>query len=392
MWVYRMALTDSKLKAMLKGHEDKTPRKVADRDGLGVLWRPSGVVSWVFRYRWAGKAQNVTLGQYPALPLAAARAKAAQCKAWLAGDRDPATEIKLDRDEKRAPVTVRDALGYWVENYAKQRRKNYERLELQLEKWIYPRIGDLPLADCETRHWLAVFDVYRAVSPVGSGYGLQMCKQALKFCRVRRYALEGTRALEDLTITDAGERQGKRDRVLTLEELRDVWSWCSEPTTNRYYGNLVALVVAFGARTQEVRLSRPGEWDLDAGAWTVPAEHSKSGSKIIRPIPSEVRPLVEILIAEKGEYLLGELKTPEAVAMAGRRIAGRLGHPAWTLHDLRRSMATHLTAKGVAPHVIELMLGHTLPGVAAHYIHDCRLEEQREAQKIWLGALCNRQS
>ncbi|WP_341536489.1 Arm DNA-binding domain-containing protein [Aeromonas veronii] len=59
-----MAISDSKLKAMLRGHDDDTPRKVADRDGLSVLWRNSGKVSFVYRYRIVGKAKNLTLGSY----------------------------------------------------------------------------------------------------------------------------------------------------------------------------------------------------------------------------------------------------------------------------------------------------------------------------------------
>ena len=34
LWLQKKALTDSKFKAMLKGHNDKQPQKVADRDGL----------------------------------------------------------------------------------------------------------------------------------------------------------------------------------------------------------------------------------------------------------------------------------------------------------------------------------------------------------------------
>ena len=59
-----MALSDTKLKKMLKGHDSQTPQKIADRDGLSVLWRNTGKVSFVYRYRFLGKQQNVTLGTY----------------------------------------------------------------------------------------------------------------------------------------------------------------------------------------------------------------------------------------------------------------------------------------------------------------------------------------
>ncbi|WP_413641449.1 Arm DNA-binding domain-containing protein [Oceanisphaera sp. IT1-181] len=68
---------------MLKGHNDKQPKKVADRDGLSVLWRSTGRISFVYRYRFAGKPLNVTLGvytnNYAGITLGEARRKAEQC-------------------------------------------------------------------------------------------------------------------------------------------------------------------------------------------------------------------------------------------------------------------------------------------------------------------------
>lgn len=379
---------------MLKGHDDKRPKKVADRDGLSVLWRATGRISFVYRYRFAGKALNVALGVYTnsdaGITLGEVRRKAEQCQAWLDEGRNPTSMLKMVKDERLKPVTVKDAIEYWISNYAMENRRNIDKHILQLEKWVYPRIGDFPLADCETRHWLDVFDAYRKKAPVAAGYCFQLCKQALKYCRVRRYAV--TNALDDLTIADVGKKQSKRDRILSMEELRDVLHWCGELSTNRYYANLVYLLLAFGARSQEVRLSKLSEWDLSTGVWVVPKENSKTNSKITRPIPDNVKPFIQQLISDannKGsDYLLGMLKAPEAVSQLGRKIWKRLDHKtAWTLHDLRRSLATHLNEAGIAPHVVELILGHALPGVMAHYVHTNRLPEQRAALELWQNML-----
>ena len=392
-----MGLSDKTLKSMLRGHDDMAPRKVADRDGLSVLWRNSGKVSFVYRYRILGKAKNLTLGTYTGheegLSLAEARKRAAQCRAWLEEGKDPALMSRLVKDERLTPVTVKDALEYWLTHYAEKKRSNSERHRQQFARWVYPRIGDLPLAECETRHWLSVFDEYVKTAPVASGYCFQNCKQALKFCRVRRYAISN--ALDDLTVADVGKKQSKRDRVLSLAELRAVRAWADEITKNRYYGHLAKLLLAFGARTQEVRLSAPNEWDLQTGTWTVPSHNSKSGAKIVRPIPDYIRPLVEALIEEADQqdspYLLGELKRPETVSQTGRSIWKRLKHAEpWTWHDLRRSLATHLNETGIAPHVVEQILGHSLPGVMAHYVHTTRLPEQKAALELWGNMLLSR--
>lgn len=59
----------------------------------------------------------------------------------------------------------------------------------------------------------------------------------------------------------------------------------------------------------------------------------------------------------------------------------------WVAHDLRRSMATHMERIGVAPHVIEVCLGHALKGVAATYRHYTYIAEKTAALEHWADEL-----
>ncbi len=385
-----MALTDSKLKAMLKGHDDSRPRKVADREGLSVLWRKSGKVSFVYRYRYLGKQKDVTLGTYTGkdsgLLLGDARRKVDELKTEHENGRDPALVLKLAKDERLKPVTVKDALEYWVESYAKKKRVNWEKTQSQFSAWIYPRIGDLPLVDCETRHWLQVFDDYQIKSPVGAGYCFQACKQALKYCRVRRFAISNV--LDDLTIKDVAKPQRKKDRYLSLDEVNQLIEWAKPLTPHHYYANLALILLYTGARTQEVRLSNISEWNCEKWIWTVPKANSKTDVTIERPIPNAIRPLIKSLIKQnqqsKGNtLLLGEEKNSPAVSSYPQTLCRKLKHEKWRWHDLRRTLATHLNEQGVNPFVVESLLGHSLQGTMAHYVHAGRLEEKRIALDTW---------
>ena len=59
----------------------------------------------------------------------------------------------------------------------------------------------------------------------------------------------------------------------------------------------------------------------------------------------------------------------------------------WVVHDLRRSMATHMERLGVAPHIIEVCLGHTLKGIGATYRHYSYLPEKTAALQLWADEL-----
>lgn len=383
-------LSDTSLRKMI-GRESPGDSFYADGDGLSVKVSKIGIMTWYFTYRIGGRSttpQRIKLGNYPDLSLKAAREKREQCRAWLAEGKNPKHQLAITTLETLKPVTVRDALEYWIKEYATHKRANVEKHIEQLNKHIYPYIGDYPLSMCETRHWLECFSRVRSEAPVAAGYLLQMCKQALKFCRVHRYAMSN--ALSDLTIDDVGKKQEKRDREHTRQELTDIWRESSGLKFKPYYAALLRLLVVFGCRTQELRLSRVTEWDLQDWIWTVPKEHSKGGEKIVRPIPTAIRPFIQALHDQNKHtgLLLGEMKKPEAVSQWGRGIYKRLGHVVpWTLHDVRRTFSTTLNNMGIAPHVVEQLLGHTLGGVMAVYNRSQYLPEKLDALNKWMERL-----
>ncbi|GAB2932106.1 tyrosine-type recombinase/integrase [Hafnia psychrotolerans] len=383
-------LSDTSLRKMI-GRESPNENFYADGDGLSIKVSKTGVMTWFFAYRLGGreaKPQRLKLGNYPDMPLKLAREKRDQCRAWLADSKDPRHQLNFTSSETLKPVTVKDALIYWISEYATDNRANVKRHKAQLEKHVYPYIGALPLAQCETRHWLECFDRIKKDSPVAAGYVFQMSKQALKFCRVRRYAVSNV--LDDLTIPDVGSKHIKGDRDHTDEEIGQIWQASQQLKFKPYYASMLRLLVAFGCRSQETRLSTWSEWDLKKWVWTVPKEHSKGGSKIVRPVPQALQPFIEELHEQHkaSGLLLGEIKDSSAVSQWGRLVWKRLGHAEpWSLHDLRRTFATKLNDLGIAPHVVEQLLGHTMPSVMAVYNLSQYMPEKLEALNMWCERL-----
>ena len=57
--------------------------------------------------------------------------------------------------------------------------------------------------------------------------------------------------------------------------------------------------------------------------------------------------------------------------------------PRWTLHDLRRTFSTRLHDAGVEPLVVEALLAHKQPGVAAVYNRASFRQAKRAALQRW---------
>ncbi len=65
------------------------------------------------------------------------------------------------------------------------------------------------------------------------------------------------------------------------------------------------------------------------------------------------------------------------------RLDGIVQLDAWVIHDIRRSVATHMARLGVSQEHIERVLGHVIEGVAGTYNRYSYLDEKRAALELW---------
>ena len=391
-------LTD---KTLSKYHNKTQDKQVTLADGLGLSARVSkvGGITWLFRYRIPTEKNQVwiSLGSFPALTLKKAREERDKCRAWIADALDPRSQLRLDKVDTLKPITVKDALDHWLTKYASRKRVNAKKHLQQFNRWILPHVGDLPIADITKKQWLACFEERAEQYPVAAGYVLRNVQQALKYCMKQGFDINRDIFELDLEVI-GGEKQAKRSRRLVEDgqwhEFEQLVQWIDEGKMFPYYRHLLFLLISFGCRTREIRLSKIGEWDLDNMLWTVPAEHNKTGAKDIekggsgeikRPIPETMKPILKSLIASsQNEYLLGELKESPAVSAWGGSIWKKLNHQdKWRLHDIRRTVATGMNDLGVAPHVVESLLGHSIHGVAGIYNRSQYLPEKLAALELW---------
>ncbi|WGM00630.1 tyrosine-type recombinase/integrase [Arsenophonus nasoniae] len=387
-------LSDKKLRS-LHGKLSEKQQTIADGNGLAIRISKTGTISFVFFFRLYGRKSApiwLTLGKYPDLSLKAAREQRDNCRIWLAEGKDPRIQIKITKDDLLKPVTVKDSLEYWINNYAQDKRKGAKYIQSCFMKHIYSNIGDIPLNDCSLSMWVNCFDRIKKVAPVQAGAMLKTTKQALKFCRVRKYAI--SHEIDDLDVSDVGKKSNKRERVLTKDELKALWHYVNKEYDNHIisYENRIILkfLIVFGCRLSEIILSTWDEWDLENDIWRVPPHHSKNGREIIRPIPYNFKQWLSLLNKAtcNRERVIGFNMRQSAASISMIKIWKRLNHlEKWTPHDMRRVIATNLSDNGFEHNVIEQLLGHTLTGVAGIYNRSKYMNRKREALVWWVDYL-----
>ena len=72
----RLKMTDKSIKAIKPPATGRREYWDADPKGFGLRVSETGGKTWIFRFRFDGCYERMTLGRYPTMPLAEARKKA----------------------------------------------------------------------------------------------------------------------------------------------------------------------------------------------------------------------------------------------------------------------------------------------------------------------------
>ncbi|QLH63217.1 site-specific integrase [Serratia symbiotica] len=284
-------------------------------------------------------------------------------------------------------VTVKDCLEYWKKNYVDvSLRENSREL---YKSTVIKRLSDVfegrPVADITVKQWVDLFTQEERKNSRRARQLLVQLRSAMGWC-IRRHFIPDC-AVMRVEPRDVGSRSETGDRTLTYYELSDIWVAIERSRASTSNKLLHQMLMLWGARLSELRLSERHEFDMREMVWTVPKEHSKTGREIRRPIFAHIEPLLEKAMLTYDKVLFpGNLITePLTIAAANRyikRIREGLELGYWRAHDFRRSLVTRLSEAGVAPHITERMLGHELGGVMAVYNKHDWIEGQKEGYEI----------
>lgn len=142
-----MPLSDTAVRS-LKPREK--PYKVSDFDGLFVLVKPNGARLWQFKYRLGGKEKLLSIGPYPEITLAQARARRDAARSMVANGVDPSQAKQEEKRQKQGQERLTFA-AQAHEYLDKVRREGRAEMTMRKLEWLLGMaiddLGDRPIAD-----------------------------------------------------------------------------------------------------------------------------------------------------------------------------------------------------------------------------------------------------
>ena len=282
-----MALTDTLIRSAKPAEK---PTKLFDEKGLFLLVQPSGGKLWRLKYRFNGKENKLTLGQYPEVSLKDARKRRDEARKLLADGIDPSAHKKAAEltAELRAATTFNVVAEEYLEKAGKEGR---EAITIKKSRWLVSLmsadIGKRPIAEITPPELLSSL---RKVEAKGN---LETARRMRSIAsRIFRYAVSTARATSDPALLLRGALTApvvthhsailQPKRVGQL--LRAIDGYEGQPLTQL----ALKLTPHLFVRPGELRRAEWNEFDLDAATWTIPAEKMKMRSAHRGPV-SRVR-------------------------------------------------------------------------------------------------------
>lgn len=244
----------------------------ADGHNLYLQVRGGGR-SWVYRYQRDGRVRTMGLGSVRDISLADARAKAAECRRLLVAGRDP-----LAVRAHPAGLTLAQAADLLIAAHAPAwSRVHHQQWTSSLERFVYPRIGDVPVADVGIDHVMSVLDPIWHRLPETASRVRGRIERILDWARARGYRAGENPArwrghLKELLPSRARLAAVQHHHAVDWHQVPDLCLRLSTASATAHRALLFTVLTA--ARTGEVRGMA---WSEVVGdVWVIPAARMKS--------------------------------------------------------------------------------------------------------------------
>jgi integrase len=335
---------------------------------------PAGSKRWFLKYRVDGKEKQLAMGSYPDVPLTAARKARDAAKLQKSEGTDPVQARKLEKlkNTRSTGDTFKAIALEWYGKQAPQWSESHAgRMLRQLERDLFPWIGERPIAQIHAMELLAV------LQKVEERGALETADRALGLARqVWDYWLP-TADVQQRNITEGLHTRLTPYRGKNFAAILDpVRMGGLMRAIKGYKGGLIVrtalqLTPLLYQRPGNLRMMEWAELDLDAALWTIPSMKMKrtvqgkaQGEAHTVPLPTQAVALLRSIqpLTGRGVYVFpGERSHDRPVSDNSVRSAlyalGFGKEQSW--HGFRASARTMLVDElNIDWQVIEANLAH----------------------------------
>ena len=375
------------------------PGRHADGAGLNLLVKEGGARSWVFRFMLRGKSGDMGLGPAAgtdAVTLADARDAAAALRVKVKAGINPLEQRQREAAEALAATQAATVAGITFKAVAEayiaanegtwRNAKHRYQWSATMATYVYPVIGDTPVAAISTAHVLSILEPIWKSKAETAGRIRGRIETVLDAAKARGYR-EGENPARwrghIAQILPARSRLTRgHHKAMPYGAIPELVGKLHEREA------IAALALEFtiliAARTGETIGATWDEVDLDNALWTVPAMRMKAGKEHRVPLAPRAVEILKATQALGSDWLFPATGGGKLSNMAMNMLLRRMKVDV-TVHGFRssfRDWAAECT--GYAHEVAEMALAHAISNqVERAYRRGDLIEKRRRLMDDW---------
>lgn len=372
------ALTATTVRAIKTPLEGVT--EVADGGCPGLRLR----VSSAGDRRWTlmttdrhGRRRRFDIGVYPTTGLSEARTAAHSLREKVREGYDPVAEKRARLHRQSAARSGEGSLAALLDTYGDavgSAKRGWRDAKARCSS-VFNDLLDRPALDLSLTDLQIAADHHSSKSSAAAA--VRYLRPILKWGSKRGLCAKGIAA--ELEQPHGVNRA--RARYLHDDEISTVLRALDTPELTGGYADCMRWLFWTACRLDEAVGATFRE--IENGVWLIPASRTKSARDHAIPLPQQAIAFLRTRQCDAADLIFcnrrgGRLENWSRFQQRLHHLTATRG---WHRHDIRRTAATRLGNLGVAPHVIEIVLGHAVPHTALANIYNKSryLVEHREA-------------
>ena len=344
---------------------------VGDGGGLNIKVYPNGRKQWLLRKSSQGKAQNIVLGDYPAMSLSSARAKAKEVSSNFVDGR---------KQREDNPVLFGELMQQWLAT------KNIrESSMVAMLSYIKPLdvFHNRPLKD------ITALDAREAVAHYIEQGKFTAARYTLQcLAQIERHGLA-------LGLTDTARLQyvsrtlpsspTQHRRFVEADRLPEVFQAMHNSLESKSkWPDIVKVLCLTLCRISEVVALRYDWIDFEQGVITIPASQMKAKREHRIPICTQLEKILKRRQALGGVFVFPSPKSKSGHAARIMQYDLGVFNELTTLHGFRSTGRSWMAVNGYDFAASEYCLAHRVENATqASYQRYDYLEQRREIMQAW---------
>ena len=349
--------------------------KLTDNNGLSVRINTKGTKTFLFRYKWLGKDQVITIGEYGLLTLTQAREKRDQFIDDINSGINP-------KEDNIKGATFKQLADEWFN--ATKKTWTSEKTESTNKKRLSYAIiglGSKPIEDITAED---ILKVCRKQERRGTKEVAKRTRQIIGSVYKYHMLFDISDRVKDSLLNIKSENH---PFLIEKEDIKELLS-----KVDNYHGSYeVRMALKFLSYTfVRSRPLREAEWsEIDGDIWRVPAEKEKTKRPLLVPLSTQAQAILEEM-----KEITGDKKYVFHSNYKGKndffsestlgRVLTRMGYgDDHSVHGYRHMASTTLNELEYDGDAIELQLSHAPVGVRGVYNKAKKINYRTKMMQDW---------